>query len=106
MATLRPIHNHIIFQFEEEKTKHMGVSQFEEKTDWGFKFANTTDTLETGRWARVTHVGHEVPDEIQPGMRVCVEKLMWTNDFMFEGESYWRTDSDNILLIDESEESE
>ncbi len=102
MATLRPIHNHIIFQFEEEKTKHMGISQFEEKTDWGFTFSNTTDGMETGRWVKVTHVGHEVPDDVKPGMRVCVDKLKWTNDFDFEGEKYWRTDYDNILLIDES----
>lgn len=104
MATLRPIHNHIIFQFEEGKTKHMGISQFQEETDWGFQYANTDGSLETGRWVRVTHVGHEVPDYIKPGMRVCVEKLQWTNEFELDGELYWRTDSDQIICIDDSVE--
>lgn len=99
---MRPIHNHIIFQFEEGKTKHMGISQFQERTEWGFEYAQTDGSLETGRWVTVTHVGHKVPEEIQPGMRVCVEKLMWSNEFEFEGELYWRTDYDNILMIDES----
>lgn len=104
MATLRPIHNHIVFQFEQTKTKHMGITQFQEKTDWGFEFANTNDSLETGRWVRVAFVGHEVPEEIKPGMRVCIEKLMWSNEFEFEGELYWRTDYDQVLLIDETVE--
>jgi hypothetical protein len=102
MATLKPIRNHILFQFEEKQTKHMGIAQFKEETDWGFEYANTTEGMETGRWVTVTHVGHEVPDYIKPGMRVCVDKLKWTNDFEFEGEKYWRTDSDCILLIDET----
>lgn len=106
MPTLRPIHNHIVFQFEQAKAKHMGITQFKEETDWGFEYANTDDSLETGRWGRVAFVGHEVPEEIKPGMRVCVEKLMWSNEFEFEGELYWRTDYNQILLIDETVEPE
>lgn len=102
MATLKPIHNHIIFQFEQERTKHMGINQFKEKTDWGFEFAETTAGMEEGRWVTVTHVGHEVPEDIKPGMRVCVDKLRWTDGFEFEGETYWRTDYDSILLVDEN----
>jgi len=104
MATLRPIHNHILFQFEQGKTKHQGISQFQEKTDWGFQYADSDESLETGRWVRVIHVGPEVPDDIKPGMRVCVDKLKWTTDFEFEGQTYWRTDSDQVLVIDESVE--
>ena len=101
MATLKAIRNHVIFQFEDEHQKHMGIAQFKEKTDWGFEFAETNASMEVGRWVRITHVGHEVPDDIQPGMRVCVDKLCWTNAFEVDGENYWRTDSDSILLIDE-----
>ena len=104
MAILRPIHNHVFFQFEQEKTRYKGIGQFQEKTDWGFEFADTDTGLETGRWVKVTHVGNEVPDDIKPGMRVCVEKLKWTNEFKFGDESYWRTDSECILSVDESVE--
>ena len=100
--TLRAIHDHIIFQFEDKIAKHRGTRHFREETDWGFQFATSDDTLETGRWVRVTHVGHKVPDEIKPGMRICVEKQKWTQSFQFEDEDYWRTDYENILLIDES----
>ena len=100
MATLRPIRDHILFQFEEGKTKHMGIDQFQEKTDWGFTYAQTDSSLETGRWGKVTHIGPEVK-EIEVGMRVCVDKLMWSNEFIFEDQSYWRTEEDHILMIDE-----
>lgn len=102
MAQLKAIRNHVIFQFEEEKTKHMGISQFKESTDWGFEFATTRDGMETGRWVRVVAVGAEADPDIQPGMRVCVDKLKWTTEFKFEGEYYWRTDSDQILMVEES----
>jgi len=102
MATLRPIRNHIVFQFEEDEATHRGVTHFQEKTEWGFEFSDSDVTLELGRWVNVTHVGPEVTDNIKPGMRVCVDHLKWTHGFEFEGEKYWRTDSDNILLIDES----
>lgn len=101
MATIRPLHNHFIFQFEEDKTKHLGVSQFQEKTDWGFEFAVTRDGMETGRWVNVLYVGPECKI-LKPGMRVCVDKLKWTTEVEFEGEPVWKSDEDNVLLIDEN----
>lgn len=103
MAHLKAIDNHVIFQFEEEKTKHLGVNQFQEKTNWGFEFAITRDGMEIGRWVRVIAVGPNCDPEIQPGMRVCVDKLKWTTEVQFEGEKYWRTDSEQILLTEEPE---
>jgi hypothetical protein len=100
MAQLNAILNHIIFQFEEDETKHMGISQFKEATDWGFEFAATSEGMESARYVRVIAVGPDADPDIQPGMRVCVDKLMWTTDFEFEGESYWRTDSDQVLFVD------
>lgn len=100
---LKPILNHVIFQFEDEKTKHLGVNQFQEKTDWGFEFAITRDGMEMGRWARVIATGPDCDENIQPGMRVCVDKLKWTIEFKHDGNVYWRTDSDQILMIDQDE---
>jgi hypothetical protein len=102
MAELKAIRNHVIFQFEDDETKHLGVSQFKESTDWGFEYALTTEGMEYGRWVRVVAVGDDADPEIKPGMRVCVDKLKWTTDFEFEGNKYWRTDSDQIVMIDES----
>jgi len=102
MAKLKAIQNHIIFQFEDGSKRHQGITQFEEKTDWDFTYTIANEGMETGRWVRVTHVGHKVPDEIKPGMRICVDKLKWTSEFEVDGELYARTDYDQVLLIDES----
>lgn len=101
MATIKAIRNHVIFQFVDKKTRHMGVSQFEEATDWGFTFVRVDDTTGNPRWGVVKVVGHEVPEDIQPGMAVLIESLKWTNEFEVDGELFWRTDSDSILAIDE-----
>jgi len=102
MAQLKAIRNHIIFQFEEDKTKHMGIDQFKEETDWGFEFATTTDGMESARYVRVVATGPDCDPDIQPGMRICVDKLKWTNEFEVDGEKYWRTDSDQVLFVEET----
>ena len=102
MNKIRAIRNHVIFQFEDEQAKHQGVNQFKESTGWGFEYTKTTEGMESGRWVNVIAVGPDVPNEITPGMRVCVEKLMWTQSVEINGESYWRTDSDQILLVDDT----
>lgn len=103
MAELRAIRNHIIFQFEDEKTQHMGISQFKESTDWGFEYALTTEGMENARWVRVIAVGPDADPDVQPGMRVLLDKLKWTTEFEFEGAKYWRSDTDQVLLLDPAE---
>ncbi len=102
MSTLTAIHNHILFQFEDERKQHMGVTQFEESTDWGFKFVRVDDSTQSARWAIVSVVGPECDSEIQPGMRVLVDRLMWSEGFEYEGEMYWRTDSNQIIGVDDA----
>lgn len=102
MANIKPIRNHIIFQFIEEKVRHMGVAQFKETTDWGFEIVRADESAGKARWVTVKVVGPEVPDDIKPGMSVLVDTLKWTNEFEVDGESYWRTDSDCILAVDEN----
>ena len=102
MSKLRAIRNHILFQFEDDYTYHMGVRQFDSKTDWGFSVVRSDESTQDPRWVRIVAVGPKVPEDLKPGMRVLVEPLKWTKAVMFEGEEYARTDSDCILIIDES----
>ena len=101
MAKIRPIKNHVIFQFVEEMVRHMGVAQFEQKTDWGFTFVRVDESTQSPRWGIVTHVGPETDEAIEVGMKVLIENLQWTNEFEVDGQKYWRTDSDHILAIDD-----
>lgn len=101
MPSMRPIRNHILFQFEDDMIKHMGVRQFETKTSWGFAVFSADESTKDARFGRVVAVGHEVPDDIQPGMRILIDALKWTPSFPFEGQDYWRTDSDHVLAVDE-----
>lgn len=100
MAQLKAIHNHIVFQFKDEFSNR-DVKQFADKTDWGFEVVRHKDSMETPRWVIVIAVGHEAPEDIQPGMTVLLEPLKWTEAFKFDGESYWRSDADCVLAIDE-----
>ena len=102
MSKLRAIRNHILFQFEEDYVYHMGAKQFKSTTDWGFEIVRSDESTQEARWVRIVSVGPEADEDLKPGMRVLVEPLKWTRGVTFEGEEYSRTDSDCILLIDES----
>jgi len=98
---LKPIRNHVLFQFEDPMIKHMGVRQFESRTEWGFAVFSADESAKDARFGLVVAVGPEVPEEIRPGVRILIEPLKWTPAIPFEGEEYWRTDSDCILAVDE-----
>ena len=100
MAKIKAISNHIIFQFEDEMTKHMGVRQFKDTTDWGFEIAISDESVQKPRWGKVIAIGPKCDKHIKPGSRILIDALKWTNDIQVDGESYWRTDSDNVLLYD------
>jgi len=100
MAEFTAIHNHIIFQFEEGSVQHMGVNQFEEGTDWGFKFVSVDDSTSSARWGIITVVGPDCDNDLQPGMRILIEQLKWSEGFMVGDEKYWRTDDSVVLGID------
>lgn len=80
----------------------MGVRQFESKTSWGFSIVRADESTQDARWGTVLAVGPEVDADITVGARVLIEPLKWTNEVVFEGESYWRTDNSAILAIDET----
>jgi len=106
MATLRPIRNHIIFQFEDQVVRKTDTgrdrSQFADTTDWGFEISSYDEGTKKNRWCRVISVGNEVKEKIVKGSRILVEALAWTEAVKFEGDLYWRTDETKILLLDET----
>jgi co-chaperonin GroES (HSP10) len=93
---LNPIHKDVVFQFEE------GVSAsgtFKEKTDWGFEIKE--DATQGGDSHRIVNVIATGPEcvNVQAGMKVVVEALMWTNQFDVNGSQYWKTDESKIIAI-------
>lgn len=96
MARMRAIRNHILFQFIDS----ISNGKFVEATNWGFEIGQNDDSSgKTCRHVVITHIGPEVSDNITVGDTAVVENLKWTEAFKFEGEDYWRTDSDQILMI-------
>ena len=103
MTNLRALKNGIVFQFE-ESIKHGKKDTFNEVSEGGIYIGGSFDaTANKARWAVVVAVGDEIIDEaIVPGARVFIDALKWTNGFEFEGETYWKTDEDHILVVDEA----
>lgn len=103
MATLRAIQNHIIFQFEERAKVQDGVTQFVEERESGLEVVRHKDSVDSGRWGYIVSVGPRAAEEgFEPGQRVFIEPLKWTNAVKFEGEEYWRTDAEQILCVDDN----
>lgn len=105
MARLKAIKNHIIFQFEDEVVRKsdngLDRAQFSEVTDWGFQISSFEEGTQKPRWGIVVAIGKDVDKEIKVGSKILIEALQWTNAVKFEGEYYWRTNSDKVLAIDE-----
>jgi len=105
MATLRPIKNSILFQFEDKTVRKSDMgrnrSQFAETTEWGFEISSYDESAKTPRWGRVKFVGDEVDEDIKVGSRILVEALQWTEGMKFEDETYWRTNDTKVLIVDE-----
>jgi co-chaperonin GroES (HSP10) len=103
MATLRALHDGIVFQFEEKVTKSK-KGTFEEETEWGFKLNNDFDeSARNARWGIIVSVGPDIIDEgLVPGARIFIEALAWTNGVEIGDETYWKTDESKVLAIDTS----
>ncbi len=89
---LRAIGNAVLFQFV-EKIKN---GQIVDETKSGIILnANVTEQHKP-RWGRVLSVGPDVKEELFE--YILIEPLKWTNSITFEGESFWQTDDEKILL--------
>lgn len=100
MAKLKAIKNHIIFQFTDAKVKHMGVNQFQEKTEGGLIYTSSDKSTSSPRWGKVVCAGPEVRCHLPEGTMILIENLKWTTEFSFGGKPYHRTDTDCLLGID------
>ena len=103
MTTLRPFHNHIIFEFEDKAILQDGVAQFVEQTEAGLEVVRHKDSVDAGRWGYVVFLGPDAVEEgFEIGMRIFIEPLKWTNALSHEGMTIHRTDSDQVLAIDDA----
>jgi len=98
---LKPIHDHIIFKFVEDTTRVKGQQSFAEKTDWGFDISPGSQSYDSSakeaRWGIVVAVGHEVEEDIYPGLAILIEPLKWTSGFVYEGNRMWQTNSSQVI---------
>lgn len=103
MSKLRPVLDHILFQFQDELVTSQGIKQFNERTSWGFDLrANFDVNLNSPRWVKVVAVGPDVKDpDIVAGAVVLVEALKWTEGMKFEEQEYWMTKEDHVISIRE-----
>lgn len=101
--TLRPILDNVLFQFEDELATAGGIKQFRETTAWGFDLRSSFDhNVKQPRWVRVVAVGPDVSEAVQPGMRVLVEPLKWTDGLPLEDQIYWSTKEEHVLAVDDN----
>lgn len=97
---IRAIRNHIVFTFVDQVTSN---GLFQEMTDWGYDLGtineqNAMQTVGKPRWGIVAFSGPKVPPEIRnPGTRILIEPLKWSNRFQVDGINLWRTDADNVM---------
>jgi len=100
---IRPLHNKIFFQFEEDVMNNTsGNRTFEEKTDQGIVIRGSTDdAAKQPRWAIVIGIGPEVSEGIKVGNRVAISPLRWTEMFTIDEVDFWQTNCEEILLVQE-----
>lgn len=101
-SELEPIDNHILFQFDDELDKDRR-NTFKEATDWGFVIRGSIqETTRLGRWGRIVALGPEaVEDGFDVNQRILIAPLAWTRVVEYKGITFARTDSNQILAVDE-----
>lgn len=93
---LRPIRNHIVFQFIDEVDNK---GQFVKTTKWGFVIPGHFDnSAKAPRWGTVVGVGPETK-HCKVGQQVLINALKWTESAKFDGERIWRTDDTQIVAV-------
>lgn len=100
-----PLRDGIIFQFEQEVTRRQGSlnrTQFIETTQSGIQFSTFDHSLKTPRWIKIIATGVDCTPDIKVGDRALIEPLKWSDGFSNNGETYWKTDPKQIILIDDS----
>jgi co-chaperonin GroES (HSP10) len=94
---MRALNSSVIFTFREQVRN--GMFSADETTKGGIYITSTAeDSSKKLRVVDVHFVGPEVKD-VKVGDAVIVTPLMWTDEFKYQGKSYWRTSEEHIIAI-------
>jgi hypothetical protein len=93
---LHAIRNHIIFQFVDDIDSK---GQFVSKTSSGFILPGHYDSsAKEARWAKVISAGPECDEVLKrEGCEILIAPLRWTKGSRFDGQTFWRTDQNQVL---------
>jgi hypothetical protein len=95
---IKPLQKNIFFIFEDDVVK----GQFVSSTPGGILIhRNFNNSLNEARWGIVKYIGPEVDSDITVGARILVEPLQWTEGLKVDDMTYWVTNSDKVMLIDD-----
>lgn len=105
MSSLKAIRNAIIFQFEREVVRKSDNgtdrTQFRDKTDWGFQLDSYDESTKVPQWGIVLSVGSDVQN-VEVGDRILIEALQWTHGVETDEGTVWKTDEDQVMVVDDS----
>ena len=96
IENIKPIQNHIIFQFLDITAG--GV--FTRKSESGIIQVSSLKDQAGPRFGKVLKVGPEVSKDINVGDTVLIESGKWTTQFWLDdGTKIWKTDDKQIIAI-------
>jgi len=100
---LKPIKNNIFFKFVDKLVTDQSDNRvFETVSENGIvMMGNYDDSAKSNRWVEVLEVGPDVTPEIKTGSMICVEALQWTERSTLDGEDFWRTNDEKVLVVRE-----
>jgi co-chaperonin GroES (HSP10) len=91
---IQPLEDGIIFQFYDDSTS----TRFVNKTKSGIAIAiEAKDQANMDRWGVVTDIGPKVK-QVKVGEAILIESGFWTPGFESNGQKFWKTDEQRVLL--------
>lgn len=91
---MRVLRDSIIFKFAADAS----TSKLFAKTEWGFEITKREEGVNRPQWGIVEKIGPSVTD-VKVGDWVLIDALRWTTQCIFNGDSFWRTRQQDILLV-------
>ena len=98
-SKLRPLHDQILFRFEERiVTNDQGIKMFETTSNAGIVvMGNIDESTKAAKWGKVIAIGNSVT-QVEVGDRILIEPLMWTEGIKIEyEETFWKTDETKVI---------
>ena len=95
---LQALGNNIIFQFC-DKTVNGLFSNNTRTIGSIIVAAGSGDQTGVTRWGKVVNVGPGVKD-VKVNDYICIDAGKWTPYFLHDDQRYWKTNEDQIMMID------